>query len=68
MSLRRARDWTTNKILPLFDWSSADAKAAWAARKYTSYIGSPELIGLVKDSFIEIFSNKLLSDDELRVF
>ena len=30
----RAPEWTETRILPLFDWSSADAADAWVSRKY----------------------------------
>src|SRR5262249_55320102 len=30
----RAPNWTSSKIVPLFDWSCPDAGDAWQARKY----------------------------------
>src|SRR5688572_23924468 len=44
----RTPEWTQEKIIPLFSWSSPDAAAAWSARKYANYIGSPELYRLTK--------------------
>ena len=64
----RAPEWTKEKIIPLFDWSSPDAAAAWSARKYANYIGSPELFGLTKQSFLELFGRADVSDEELRTF
>src|ERR1700694_5314649 len=32
-----APNWTTSRIVPLFDWSSPDAAALWSARKYSRY-------------------------------
>jgi hypothetical protein len=63
----RAPAWTKSKIVPLFDWSSVDAADAWAARKYSN-IGSPELFGLTKKPFLEIFGRSNLPSDELRTF
>ncbi len=64
----RAPDWTKEKIVPLFDWSSSDAPAAWSARKYSSYIGSPELFGLTKQGFLNLFTRTDVSDEDLRIF
>lgn len=68
MLFERAPKWTTANLVPLFDWSSPDAAAVWSARKYSSYIGSPKLIGLLKTSFLEIFARQDIPDDELRTF
>jgi hypothetical protein len=64
----RAPAWTKEKIVPLFDWSSPDAPAAWSARKYSNYIGSPELFGLTKQAFLDLFSRLDLPDEDLRIF
>jgi len=64
----RAPDWTKQKILPLFAWSSADASDVWSARKYSSYIGSPELFGLTKQPFLEIFGRNDVSTEDLRTY
>jgi hypothetical protein len=48
-------DWTAKKLVPLFDWASPDARAAWLARGYSRYIGSPELFGLTKTPFLAMF-------------
>jgi hypothetical protein len=50
-----APEWTKEKIIPLFDWSSPDASAVWSARKYSSYVGSVELFRLTKQPFLELF-------------
>jgi hypothetical protein len=64
----RAPAWTKDKIIPLFDWSSPDAGAVWSARKYASYIGSPELFGLTKQPFLDLFGRADVSREELQVF
>ena len=64
----RAPGWTKVKIVPLFDWSSPDAPAAWSARKYSNCIGSPELFGLTKQAFLELFSRTDVPDEDLRIF
>lgn len=64
----RAPEWTKARILPLFDWSCAEAGSAWSARKYSNYIGSPELFGLMKKPFLEMFGRSDVSSDDLRTF
>src|SRR5437660_2093492 len=64
----RAPDWTKKKILSLFDWSSPDAGDMWSARKYSNYIGSPELFSLTKRPFLEMFARSDISAEELRTF
>jgi hypothetical protein len=64
----RAPDWTTRKLLPLFEWSSADALDVWSARKYSRHIGSPELFGLTKRPFLELFARSDVSAEDLRTF
>lgn len=64
----RAPSWTTANLLPLFDWSSPEAGDAWSARHYSNYIGSPELVGLTKTPFLELFSRNDVPDEELRTF
>ena len=50
------------KLLPIFDWStSPDALDAWSSRKYSRWIGSPELFGRLKKSFMEIFNRSDVS-------
>jgi hypothetical protein len=66
---QRAPDWTKEKLLPMFDWSSSsDAGDAWSARKYSSWIGSPELFGLLKSSFLTMFERPDTPAEELRFF
>ena len=50
-----APDWTRQRILPLFEWSSPEAPAMWSARNFSNYIGTPELVGLTKEPFLELF-------------
>ncbi len=64
----RLPEWTKAKVIPLFDWASPDAQDAWEARKYASYIGSPELFGLIKAPFLEMFGRIDISSEELRVY
>lgn len=64
----RAPDWTKKKIVPLFNWSSGDAPDVWSARKYSNYVGSPELFGLTKQPFLELFSRSDVSTEDLRTF
>jgi hypothetical protein len=60
--------WTKEHIIPLFDWSSPEASAAWSARKYDNYIGQPGLVGLTKQPFLELFGRADVSDEDLRIF
>jgi hypothetical protein len=64
----RAPDWTTARIIPLFDWSSEDAAEVWEARKYSNYIGSRELFALIKKPLLEMFGRSDVSADDIRVF
>ena len=64
----RAPDWTRDRIVPLFDWSSPDAPAAWSARKYSSYIGSPALVQLTKRPFLDLFARPDTSEEDLLVY
>jgi hypothetical protein len=64
----RFPDWTKEKVIPIFYWTSPDAQDAWEARKYANYIGSPELFGLTKASFLEMFGRVDMSSEELRVY
>jgi len=64
----RAPEWTKERIIPLFDWSSPDAAAVWSARKYSNYIGSPQLFGLTKQPFLELFERIDVTDEERRIF
>ena len=65
---QQAPQWTKEKIIPFFDWASPDAPAAWAARKYSNYIGAPELFGLTKQSFLALFTRSDVPEDEVRTF
>jgi hypothetical protein len=64
----RAPNWTKERIIPLFDWSSPDAAALWSARKYSNYIGSPDLFRLTKQPFLELFTRTDVSEDDVRTF
>jgi hypothetical protein len=68
MLFERAPVWTRAKIVPLFDWTCTDAADAWAARKYSNYIGSPELFGLTKRPFLEMFGRNDVAAEDLRIF
>jgi hypothetical protein len=64
----RAPIWTTENILPSFDWDSSDALAMWSARKYSNHIGSQKLFELTKKPFIELFSRPDVSEEDRNVF
>jgi hypothetical protein len=65
----RAPNWTSRRLLPIFDWStSSDALDAWSSRKYSKWIGSPELFGRLKQSFMEIFNRTDVLAEDLRIF
>jgi hypothetical protein len=64
----RAPEWTTRNIVPLFDWPSPDAHAAWSSRKYSKYIGSSKLMALMKKPFLELFTRNDISGDDLNTF
>jgi len=65
---QRAPKWTSENLLPDYDWQSPDARAMWSARKYSSSIGSKELFGSIKRPFLEIFSRSDVTDEDRRVF
>ena len=64
----RAPNWTKSKLLPCFEWSSPDAADVWSARKYSNGIGSPELFGLMKKPFLELFGRTDVPADDLDAF
>jgi hypothetical protein len=64
----RSPEWTEAKMLPIFDWSSPDALDAWSARKYSRWIGSPKLFGLLKSSFLTMFTRNDVSNEDLTTF
>lgn len=64
----RAPEWTTQKIIPLFYWSSGEARAVWSARKYFNYIGSPKLMSLLKESFLTLFKRNDIPKEDIRIF
>jgi hypothetical protein len=51
----RAPGWTKERLIPLFEWSSPHAADIWSARKFSSYIGSPELFDLFKKPLLQMF-------------
>jgi hypothetical protein len=61
---KNAPSWTKSRIIPLFDWSSPDASDVWSSRKYSNYIGPPELFGLTKQPFLEIFGRIGVPEDD----
>jgi hypothetical protein len=64
----RAPSWTAERVVPLFQWSSPDAQAAWSARKYANYIGSPALFEQTKGPFLELFSRSDVPDEDRRIY
>ena len=64
----QAPKWTTRKLLPIFDWSSPEAAFAWSSRKYSRWIGSPVLFGLLKEPFFEIFERTDMPAEEIAKF
>lgn len=64
----RIPEWTERKLIPVFDWSSRDASKAWDARKYSQYLGSPELFRLTKKPFLELFGRDDMAVDDLRTY
>jgi hypothetical protein len=64
----RAPSWTKRRIVPLFEWSSPEAADAWSSRRYANYIGSPELFGLTKKAFLEMFGRADVPAEDLRIF
>lgn len=63
-----APNWTTSRLVPLFDWSLPDAAELWSARKYSSYIGSSELFRLLKQPFLQMFGRSDTPAEDLRFF
>ncbi|BBZ97479.1 hypothetical protein BRDID11004_16100 [Bradyrhizobium diazoefficiens] len=63
-----APNWTTSRVVPLFDWASPDAASVWSARKYSSYIGSPKLFGLIKQPFLQMFGRSDMQAQDLEKF
>jgi hypothetical protein len=63
-----APNWTTSRIIPLFDWSSPDAASVWSARKYSNSIGSPALFDLFKQAFLQIFGRIETPEEDLHTF
>jgi len=64
----RAPNWTKDKLLPHFNWASPDAADLWSARKYSNAIGTPELFGLIKTPFLELFGRPDVQPEDMRVF
>lgn len=63
-----APSWTAENIVPLFRWSSPNALEAWSARKYSRYIGSPQLNELLKEPFLELFGRDGVPNEDIRVY
>jgi hypothetical protein len=64
----RAPEWTKENLTPLFDLSEPDALAMWSARRYSNYIGSPELFRLTKEPFIGLFGKVGVAEEVLETF
>ena len=52
----------------MFDWSSPEAAAAWSARKYSNYIGPPELVAMTKKAFLKFFGRTDVPEEDLDIF
>lgn len=63
-----APDWTTQRLLPLFELSSPEASAMWSARSFSNYIGVPQLIDLTKAPFLELFHRADTPPEQLRAY
>ena len=63
-----APNWTSENILPLFNWSSPDARAVWSAQKYSNYIGSPTFFAKMKEPFLALFARADLGEEDLQCF
>jgi hypothetical protein len=63
-----APDWTAEKLVPLFEWSSPEASAMWSARSFSNFIGAPKLIGLMKAPFLELFGRTDTPPEQLRAY
>lgn len=63
-----APEWTKRKLLPIFEWSSPDAGFVWSSRKYSKWIGSPELFESLKRPFFGIFGRNDVPAGEMRIF
>jgi hypothetical protein len=63
-----APNWTKSRLIPRFDWSSPDAADVWSVRKYSKSIGSPELFGLLKQPFVQMFGRSDTPAEDLRLF
>jgi hypothetical protein len=64
----RAPQWAAEKIVPMFKWSSPDASLMWSARRYSNYIGSPELFGLMKEPFLALFERTDVSEKDRETY
>lgn len=64
----RAPVWATAHVVPLFQWDSEDAMAAWAARRYSGNIGRGDLFDLTKVAFLGMFGRPDLPLDMVRVY
>lgn len=64
----RAPQWSADKVVPLFGWSSPEAALMWSARRYSNYIGSPELFGLMKVPFLALFERTDVSDGDRETY
>ncbi len=63
-----APDWTTQRLLPLFELSSPEASAMWSARSFSNRIGVPQLIGLMKAPFLELLHRADTPPEQLQVY
>jgi hypothetical protein len=64
----RLPEWTTSKLVPIFDWSGVEAGAAWSARRYSPTIGPPTLFKLTKKPFLDLFGQSGFPAEAVRIF
>ncbi|UCI34845.1 SIR2 family protein [Mesorhizobium sp. B4-1-4] len=64
----RAPTWTAANIIPLFDWASPDAAAAWCARRFSRYIGTPELFAVTKAPFLQLFGKADMPEEAINIY
>lgn len=64
----RAPTWTIANIIPLFDWASPDAAATWCARRFSRYIGAPELFAVTKAPFLQLFGRAEMPDEAIHTY
>lgn len=64
----RAPTWTAANIIPKFDWASPDAAAAWCARRFSRYIGTPELFAITKAPLLQLFGKADMPEEVINAY